>query len=50
MTLFDRMHKHAVNDYIDMSSVVILMNDLDQPKIDEIEFDKIFKKNFFKMF
>ena len=46
--IIDRMHKHAVNDYINVISCYY-DEDLDQPK-SEFEFNKIFKKNFFEMF
>ena len=44
--IIDRMHKHAVNDYINVISCYY-DEDLDQPK-SESEFDKIFKKIFLK--
>ena len=46
--IIDRMHKHAVNDYINVISYYY-DEDLDQPK-NEFEFNEIFKKNFHEMF
>ena len=46
--IIDRMHKHAVKDYINVISCYY-DEDLDEVK-SEVEFDKIFRKNFFEMF
>ena len=46
--IIDRMHKHAVEDYINVISCYY-DEDLDEVK-SEVEFDKIFRKNFFEMF
>ena len=46
--IIDRMHKHAVKDYINVISCYY-DEDLDKVK-SEVEFNKIFKKNFFEMF
>ena len=43
-----RMHKHAVEDYINVISCYY-NEDLEEAK-SEVEFEKIFKKNFFEMF
>ena len=46
--IIDRMHKHAVEDYINVISCYY-DEDLDEVK-SEVEFNKIFKKNVFEMF
>ena len=46
--IIDRMHKHAVKDYINVISCYY-DEDLDEVK-SVVEFDKIFRKNFFEMF
>ena len=46
--IIDRMHKHAIEDYINIISYYY-DEDLDEVK-SEVEFDKIFRKNFFEMF
>ena len=44
--IINRMHKHAVQDYINVIGCYF-DEDLDKPK-SEVEFNKIFKKNFSK--
>ena len=46
--IIERMHKHAVKDYINVISCYY-DEDLDEVK-SEVEFNKIFRENFFKMF
>ena len=46
--IIDRMHKHAIEDYINIISYYY-DEDLDEVK-SEVEFNKIFRKNFFEMF
>ena len=46
--IIERMYKHAVKDYINVISYYY-DEDFDKPK-SEVEFNKIFTKNFFEMF
>ena len=46
--IIDRMHKHAIQDYINIISSYY-DDDVDKIK-SEIEFNKLFKKNFLEMF